>query len=132
MWPGWNYYSQRLGLRIRCQTYHNLLDLGKVVHRVGVQSEDTKRLEGGELLRDDLSRVQDVEAKSLGLLLVDDLHIELPLGEVTRVDGVPEILTVEIGILASNVLRLIPYKASLALLGLEVPLDKLGLPLVSD
>lgn len=106
-------------------SYHDLLNFSKVVDGVDIQSQDSKRLQRSKLLGNDLSRVQDVKTKGGGLVLVNDLDVELPLGEVPRLDGIPEVLAVKVGVLARDVLSLIPDQAGLALLGLEVPLDQL-------
>ena len=111
---------------------HDLLDLGEVVGGIDVEPQHAERLQGRQLLRDDLGGVQDVEAKGRGLVLVDNLDVELPLGEVPRLDGVPEILAVVVGVLAGDVLGLVPDKAGPALLRLEVPLDQLRLAIVGD
>lgn len=111
---------------------HDLLNLSEVVDRVGIELQHTERLQRGELLGDDLGRVEDIKVEARSLLLVDDLDVELPLREVARVDGVPQVLTVEVRVLARGVQGLVPDQASLALLSLEVPLDELGLALVGD
>lgn len=113
-------------------THHNLLRLGKVVDGVHVQLHDSDLAQRRKLLGDDLGGVEHVEAELQSLLLVDGLHIELPLGKVARLDGVPKILAMEVGILSCNVLRLVPDQAGLALLRLPVPLDELGFALVVD
>lgn len=56
----------------------------------------------------------------------------LPLGIPASFDRIKQILTKEIRILASSLLRLFPYKTSLALQSLPVELDKLRSPIVSD
>lgn len=113
-------------------TYHDLLRLGKVVARVPVQPHLANLLERDELLGDDLGGVEDVDAEIKGLLLVDDLHVQLPLGVVALLDGVPEVLAVEIGVPASGGLGLLPNEAGLSKRGLPVELYELGLALVVD
>lgn len=113
-------------------TYHDLLRLGKVVARVPVQPHLANLLERDELLGDDLGGVEDVDAEVEGLLLVDDLHVQLPLGVVALLDGVPEVLAVEIGVPASGGLGLLPDETGLSKRGLPVELDELGLALVVD
>ena len=105
----------------------DLLGLGEVVGRVAVEGHLAENLEGSELLRKELGRVKEVKAVSLGLLLIDKLNGELPRGGVARLDGFPEISTVEISVLAGEDLGLLPDESGLALLGLPVPLDELRL-----
>lgn len=105
----------------------DLLGLGEVVGRVAVEGHLTENLEGSELLGKELGRIKEVEAIGLGLLLIDELNGELPRGGIARLNGLPEISTVEIGVLASEDLSLLPDESGLALLGLPVPLDELGL-----
>jgi hypothetical protein len=66
------------------------------------------------------------------LVLVHDLDAELPLWTVAGLDGVPEILTVEVGVLAGQDLGFFPDERGLALLGLPVPLDELGGAVLGD
>lgn len=80
--------------------YHDLLRLGEVVGRVSVQLHHTQLLERGELLGDDLGSIKIIKVEAAGLLLVDDLDRELPLGAVTGLDSVPQILSVHVGVLA--------------------------------
>ncbi len=111
---------------------HDLLRLGEEVGRVTVQLQHPQLGQGRELLGDDLGRVQQVEAKGQRLVLVDHLHRELPGGAVARLDGVPEVLAVKVGVLARRDLRLLPHEAGFALERLEVPLDELGGAVVLD
>jgi hypothetical protein len=104
---------------------HDLLRLGEVVGGVSIQLHQTQLRDGHKLLGNDLGGVQQVEVERQRLVLVDNLDAKLPLGAIARLDGIPEILTVEVGVLARNDLRLLPDKTGLALAGLPVPLDKL-------
>lgn len=56
----------------------------------------------------------------------------LPFGETSSFNGFEKILTHEVRIFTSGLLRFLPHKASLALQSLPVELDKLGLSIVSD
>lgn len=113
-------------------THHDLLRLGKVVDGVYIKPHHSHLLQGHELFRYHLGCIENVEAKFKGLVFAHDLYVELPLGKVAGLDGVPEILAMEVGVAASNVLCLVPDQAGLALLRLPVPLDELGLALVVD
>lgn len=87
---------------------HDLLSLGKVVGRVGVQLHDTEQLDRDIFFRQNLGGVEHVEAISQCLLLVDNLDTELPLGAVSGLNGIPEILAVHVCVLASENLSLFP------------------------
>lgn len=104
---------------------HDLLRFGEVVRGVAVQLHHTQLRDGHKLLGKDLGGVQQVEAVRQHLVLVDNLDAKLPLGAIARLDGIPEVLAVEVGVLARNNLCLLPNKAGLPLTGLPVPLDKL-------
>lgn len=56
----------------------------------------------------------------------------LPFGETSSFNGFEKILTHEVRIFTSGLLRFFPHKASFALESLPVELDKLGLSIVSD
>lgn len=113
-------------------TDHDLLSLSKVVGRILIQPHNSQGMQRGKLLGDDLGRVQDIEAKLQRLVLVNDLSVELPLWIVPRSNRIPEIRAMVVGVLASNVLRLVPDQTCFALLGLPVPLDELRATFVRD
>ena len=81
------------------------------------------------LLGDELGGVEHVEVEAVGELLVEELHAELPFGEVARVDRVPQVAAVEVGIGAVDLDRLVPDHRLHAQLGLPVELDEGGLAL---
>lgn len=105
---------------------HDLLRLGKEVGGVAVQLQHSQLGKRNELLGDNLGRIEQVKAKGLCLLFVDDLDCQLPGRAVARLDGIPEVLAVKVWILASHDLCFFPDQAGLALERLEVPLDELG------
>lgn len=72
---------------------------------------------------ENLGGVQKVEAELENVLLIYNLHTDLPLGEVFALDGVPKILSMEIGVLAVQDLGLGPDQRRKALLSLEVIFD---------
>lgn len=109
-----------------------MFSLSKIVGRIGIESHDTDRHKRGIFLRNDLGRIEHVESKGQGLILVDDLQVELPLGIVARLDGVEEILSVIVGILTGSALGLVPNKTGFALLRLPVPLDQLGRAIIGN
>jgi hypothetical protein len=89
-----------------------------------VEFHHTKFPQRRQLFRNDLGWVQNVETERKRLVLVDDLDSEFPFGIVTRGDGVEQITTVSISILASKGLSFLPVETSSALLRLPVPFDK--------
>lgn len=105
---------------------HGLLRLGKVVGWVAVKLQHAQLRERNELLGDDFGGIEQIEAERQRLVLINDLDGELPLRSVAGLDGIPEVLAVEVGVLAGKNLRLFPHQAGLALKRLEVPLDELG------
>jgi hypothetical protein len=102
-----------------------LLHLGEEVRRVPVQREQSDRLHLGELLGDDLRRVQQVDAGE-GLLGVvgHDLDAQLPLGVGAGLDRVVQVAAVEVRVHAGGDLRLLPHLGVHAELRLPVELDQ--------
>lgn len=113
-------------------THHDLFSLGEVVRGVLVQLHDAEFLQRRKLFRDNLGRVQDIKAESEGLVLVDDLDGQFPLGRVAGGDGVEQIGTVRIGILAGEDLGFLPVETGSPLFRLPVPLDELRHARVGD
>lgn len=89
-------------------------------------------MQRGEFLGNDLGRIKYVKAESKSLIFVNDLDVELPLWVVPRSDRIPEILSMEIGVLASEVLGLVPDQTSFALLRLPVPFDESRVTFISN
>nr|BFE77947.1 hypothetical protein GCM10020093_005480 [Planobispora longispora] len=79
----------------------DLLGLGEEVVRVAVEHQAPDRLDRDQLLRDDLRGVEQVEVEGVLVLLGHELHAELPLGEVPGLDRLPQVLPVEVGVLAA-------------------------------
>ena len=102
----------------------HLLGLGEEVVDGLVEHQPTDPTDRHQLLGDDLGGVEDVEVERVGELVVEDLETELPLGEVTAVDGVPQVPSVEVGIGAVDLHRLVPDHRLQAELGLPVELDE--------
>ncbi|KAI6772382.1 hypothetical protein HG530_003340 [Fusarium avenaceum] len=107
-----------------------LHNLGEVVDGVRIQLQHTERLQRNILLGDNLGSVQHIKSKLQSLVLIEDLGIEFPLRSVARLNGVPKVCTMIIGILSCKMLRLVPYETGFALLGLPVPLDELCVTVV--
>src|SRR3954452_19172393 len=55
-----------------------------------------------------LCRVQDVEVERVRELVVEELQAELPLRIVALGDGVPQVASVEVGVRAVDLDRLVP------------------------
>jgi hypothetical protein len=134
MCPGW--YCEVVS-KIACQhrtsgTYHDLLGFSKEIARVGIELHEANQLDWRQLLRDDLRRIQQIEAKLHNVRLLHNLHAKLPRRTIPGCNSIPEILAVEVGILPCEHLRLLPDKTRLALLCLPVPLDELRRAGVGD
>ena len=69
------------------------------------------------LFRHKLGGVQNVEGQGVGLFLAEQLHAELPLGEVALVDGLIQVAAVIVGVGAGDLDRLVPAGRLRAQLG---------------
>lgn len=103
-----------------------------MTHRVAVELHGADPGDGNELLRDDLGAVEDVEVERELLLLRDELHAELVLRVRAGLDGVREIATEVVGVLAAELEALIPDETVLAEVRLPVVLDERALPVLVD
>ena len=74
------------------------------------------------LLGNQLGCVEDVELELVRELVVEDLHAEFPFGEVTALDGLPQIAAVKVWIGPVDLDRLVPHHRLQAQLGLPVEL----------
>ena len=86
----------------------DLLGLREEVVGVPVEGQLADPLDRHQLLRDQLRRVEEVEAERELVLLLDDLQAELPLREVPCGDRLPQVAPVEIRVLARDLLGLVP------------------------
>jgi hypothetical protein len=102
----------------------HLLGLGEEVVDHAVEHQPADDADGHVLLGDDLGGIEDVEGKAVGEVVVEDLHAELPLGEVALLDRVPQVAAVEIRVGAVDLHGLVPEHRLQALLGLPVELDE--------
>ena len=105
----------------------HLLGLGEEVVGIAVEHHAPDALHRHHLLRNELGRVEQVEAEGVLLVLRNHLHAELPFGEVAVLDRLPQVAAMEVGILAGDLLRLVPGQAVDAELGLPVELDEVAL-----
>jgi len=101
----------------------SLLDLGKVVGYVSVEGELSKLSERVVLVRPDLGQVKDVDLALLGLLGCHDLDVGLPLGEVSTLNSLKEILGGVVGSGSSELGGLLLSQELDTLLGQEMDLD---------
>jgi hypothetical protein len=88
----------------------HLLGLGEEVVGVAVQRQLADAAHRDHFLGQELGGVQQVEAVLELVLLVHDLHAKLVLGEGSRLDGLPQVATVEVGIRTGDLLRLVPHQ----------------------
>lgn len=100
----------------------NLLNLGKVVLRVLVESEFAKLPEGHVLLWPDLGQVKDVPAELFGFLRCKHLNVDGPAGEFSLLDGLEKILSVPVRVISGHLVGFFSRKCLVALIGLEVDL----------
>lgn len=106
----------------------DLFGLLKVVAWVPVQGQGADDLHRGELLRNDLRRVEQINALEHLLLGVREyLNTQVPLGVGTGLDGIGEIATVEVRVHTTGDLRFLPHLGVDAETRLEVELDQGGL-----
>ena len=106
----------------------DLFGLFEVVAWVLVQRHGADDLDGGELLGDNLRRVEQVNAlKHLVRGVREDLHAHVPLGERAGLNGIGEVAAVEVGVHTRGDLRLLPHLGVHAEARLEVELHQRGL-----
>ena len=102
----------------------HLLGLREEAVRVPVERQPAHPLHRDELLRHELGRVEQVEVERVLVGLGDDLQAELPFRKRARLDGLPEIAAMKVGILAGDLDRLVPEQGVDAQEGLPVELDE--------
>ena len=77
-----------------------LLRFSEEVFRIAVEGHFTYLDNRYQLLRDDFSRVEQVELVFKFILLWYDLQAQLIFGEITAFDRIPKVATMEIGVFA--------------------------------
>jgi hypothetical protein len=97
----------------------DLLGLGEEVVRIAVQRQLADRLHRHQLLRNDLGRIEHVEAEALRLRLTEHLHAELVLGVVAGLDRLPQVATVEVRVRAGDLHGLVPDERMRARSGVQ-------------
>ncbi|MNM70489.1 hypothetical protein D3C81_821180 [compost metagenome] len=110
----------------------HLLGFGEEVVRVAVQHHPAHAPYRRQFLGNELGRVLEVEAELEHVGLGHQLHAELVLGKLARLDRVVEVAPMEIGVLAVDLDRLVPDQRMRAAHRLPVELDQRALPLGID
>lgn len=110
----------------------DLLSLGKVLVDVPVELQFADVTDGDEVLGPDFSGIENIKVKVVLLGLGDGLDTKLPLRIRPILNGLPEILAVEIRILASELQGLIPDERVDAQLWSKMKLNKVLLSLCVD
>ena len=101
-----------------------LLGFGEIIVRVAVENHLADAPDRNLLLRNDLGRIEDVEAECHFVLFLDDLQAKLPFEEVAALDRLEHVPPVEVGVHAGDFLRLVPPQREEALGWLPVELDE--------
>ena len=73
-----------------------MLRLGEELVDTSIQAELSDRKKGNLINWPDLGGIEDVEVEVVLVLLGDDLNRERPLGRTTALDGLFQILAVEV------------------------------------
>ena len=85
-----------------------------------------------QFLRDQLGGIEHVEAEAFGLLLGEELERKFPFRVLAGLDRFPQVATVEVGVGAGDLDRLVPHQRVRAQLGRPVELDEGRLALLID
>src|SRR5436305_13508637 len=103
-WAGWNYQKKGSVCRLMPSqsgcAYHDLLCLGEIVAWVHVQSHLPNYLDRHKFFRDNLGGIEEVKSKSQLVGFFHDLNSQFIFRPVSRGDCVPEVLSMEVGVLA--------------------------------
>ncbi len=75
----------------------DLLGLGKEIVDHAIEHQPADDADRHQLLGDDLGGVEHVEVKAVGEIIIEQLHAQLPFGEVAAIDRVPQVAAVEVG-----------------------------------
>lgn len=82
--------------------------------------------------RPDLSGIEDIKFKVILVRLWNGLDTKLPLGVCAILDGVPQVLSVEIRVLSSNLQCLVPHKTVHTKFRRPMELDEVTLSVLVD
>src|SRR6266851_590849 len=97
----------------------SLLDIREEVLGIPVQLQDADFDQRIVCVRPDLCEIERVDVVGVRILLVHDLHIQLPAGEVAPLDGLVQVALVGLTILTHKGFRFLIREVLDALLGLE-------------
>ncbi|MNE53530.1 hypothetical protein D3C80_1482640 [compost metagenome] len=86
----------------------HLFHFSKEVVRVAIQDHLAQRCNRHQFFRDYLGRVQQVEIKFVLVGFRHNLHTQFPFRVIARLDSLPQVATLEISILACQLLRFVP------------------------
>ncbi len=102
----------------------DLLCLGEEIVDAAIEHQPTDAAHLHLFLRNELGGVEDVECELVGEIVVEQLHPQLPFGEIAALDRVPQIAAMKVGVGAVDLERLVPYHGLQAELRLPVKLDE--------
>ncbi|MNN26646.1 hypothetical protein D3C81_1401590 [compost metagenome] len=110
----------------------DLLDFCKEVVGVTVEHHFAQRRNRHQFLGDNLGGVEQVEFELVFISFRHDLYTQLPLRVITGLDRFAKVATVEVGVLARKLLRLVPQHRVHALARFPVKLDEARHPFGID
>ena len=102
----------------------DLLCLGEEIVDAAVEHQPADAAYRHLFLRNDLGGIEDVKCELVGEIVVEQLHPQLPFGEIAALDRVPQIAAMKVGVGAIDLERLVPYHGLQAELRLPVKLDE--------
>ena len=102
----------------------HLFGLGEKVVGIAVEHHAPHRNDRYQFFRNQLGGVEHVKAELLALGLGEDLQAQLPLREVARLNGLPQITPVKVGVGSRDFDGLVPHQRMGAEFGLPVKLAK--------
>lgn len=91
-------------------TESHLLGLGEILIDIAVELELANISDRYLLFGPDLGSVKNVEFEVILLRFFKSLDAEFPLGILARADGVVEVLTVEVGVLSTDLESFVPHQ----------------------
>ncbi|CAJ8857246.1 Uncharacterised protein [Burkholderia pseudomallei] len=88
----------------------HLLGFREEIVRIAIERHLADQLHRHRFLRNQLGRIEQIEAERVLVARLDDLHAEFVLRIVAALDRLPQIPPVEIRIVAGDLLRLVPQQ----------------------
>ena len=86
----------------------DLLGFGEKIVRVAVEHHAAHRPDRNQFFRNDLGRIQNVEAERFGLRLGKNLHPQFPFRISAGLDALPQVAPVIVRVGAGDFYRLVP------------------------